>query len=390
MTATTPAADPAATAIQPPQALLPTLPGGTVVAFPLQTEAWIKMQSVIPTAMSFPLTQNDFTTSYGAFPDEAAVTNALKTLGAINTTAHTYGDPLALIASFAAFQQAAAPPATIYAHAVWLAAQVQLGAQNIASFLTEGLAEIGTETDPAKRLADLTELLTDEVKPPADAITGHIGDFQTVVSDYYTKLNTELTNLQDYLTGSANILAEATTIAGNDATQIGTLNDQITSLNKEYTGFVIGASLSPLFLFLGPPGVFLAVADAAAFGVEATKVKNALDNAKALLRDDEQDQAQKLALVAVLDGFNKATQDVETDGTAFLTAIGTMAQGWTSFSTQIGSLLQNLTVADVAKWDDFMQRLNFTHARDGWNIVASKAEEFYDKGFVVFSTPPSS
>ena len=119
-------------------------------AFPLQTSAWVQMQDTIRIALSFPLTKEDFKNKYGTFDDEATVETALTILGAIQKTAQDYGDPTTLISELPTFQTADEPPASIYGHAVWLAAQTQLTAQQIALLLNTTVAfynEIGARCD---------------------------------------------------------------------------------------------------------------------------------------------------------------------------------------------------------------------------------------------------
>jgi hypothetical protein len=152
------------TLIQPPAGLLTQVTNPQTnqpdYAFPLQTNAWLKMQGVVTQALAFQLNSAGFEDLYGTFNDEGSVETALSILGQINTTAAKYGDPQTLISSLRAFQKSDTPPSTIYAHAVWLAAQTQLAAQQIESLLNVGLTDIGKdETDPTQRLQDLTALL---------------------------------------------------------------------------------------------------------------------------------------------------------------------------------------------------------------------------------------
>jgi hypothetical protein len=168
------------TLIQPPAGLLTQVTNPNTnqpdYAFPLQTEAWLKMQNVVTQALAFPLNSANFADLYGTFTDEGSVETALSILGQINSTAATYGDPQTLISSLADFQQSDNPPSSIYGHAVWLAAQTQTAAQQIESLLQEGLKDIGNETDSTQRLQDLTELLigVGGVNSYATALLGYI------------------------------------------------------------------------------------------------------------------------------------------------------------------------------------------------------------------------
>ena len=108
--------------IQPPPALLTTVTDPntkqTNYAFPLQTDAWLKMQAVVKTAIAFPLSADDFTSLYGTFSDQGSVETAVAILGAIQKTAAKYGDPQTLISELPQFQQADKAPASIYGNAV--------------------------------------------------------------------------------------------------------------------------------------------------------------------------------------------------------------------------------------------------------------------------------
>jgi hypothetical protein len=358
-------------------------------AFPLQTAAWLKMQTLVPTAIALPLSQDTFVSLYGTFSDEASVESALAVLGKIQGTAAKYGDPQTLISSLQSFQQASTAPESIYGHAVWLAAQTQLAAQEIGSLLQQGLTDIGNESNPTTRLAELKELLTGTggVNSYATTLQGYTAAFETAVGKFYAELNAELAGLNSYLTQATNILTEALQAVTDDGDLITALNKSITALNKEYTDYVIAASLSPLFLWVPVAGIFLAVADAVTFTLLAEKVKKNLDDAKTALAGDEEDKLKKAALVAVLGNFNNAATDVETDGKAFLTTIGGMKSGWIEFGSQITARTAALTVEDVTNWSAFMQRLGFETSITGWNRIETKAEEFFQTGFVQFSTP---
>jgi hypothetical protein len=397
--------------IQPPADLLTQVTNPQTnqpdYAFPLQTSAWLKMQDVVTTALAFPLSSANFQDLYGTFTDESSVDTALTILGQINTTAAKYGDPQTLISSLSEFQQSDTPPSSIYGHAVWLAAQTQTAAQQIGSLLNQGLTDIGQVTDPAQRLQDLTELLTGQggvnsyatmlqdyishIDPDTKEDTGFLG----AVTDFYNELNPELTgqsnsSLQWYLTQSSTVYTDAQNAVSGDQQQIDQLNDQIKQLNTEYIGFTVAASVSPVLVFFPFFGIFLAIADAATFGVLATQVKNQLNGLTSSLNSATQDEQKKAALVTALDGFNKTAQDVECDGQDFLTAIKTLLSGWEEFSGQITTRLNALTPDDLKNWGEFMQKLGFQTAIDGWQLIETKAEEFFQAGFVQFSAGTSS
>jgi hypothetical protein len=386
--------------IQPPAKLLTPVnnpqTGQPDYAFPLQTNAWIKMQAVVNTALAFPLTTDDFTNLYGSFTDEAAVTNAVAILGQIQQTASQYGDPQTLISQLAAFQQVNTPPASIYGNAVWLAAQTVTNAQQIVSLLQVGLTDIGTETDPNQRIQDLTELLTGQggISSYANTLQGAITDFQTKTSTFYTTLNGELTgptnSLKVYLNQDDNVYNDAQADVTADLNEIRTMNTTIDELNKEYIGFTVAASVSPVLVLIPFFGPFIAVADAITFAVLASKVKKQMDDLKSQLSGVEADEQKKAALVTQLHGFNLSVVDVSNDGAAFLDTIGTMAAGWGEFQSQISLRLSSLTVADVQDWSAFMDKINFQAAVAGWNLIASKAETFYQAGFVQFTNQSST
>ena len=425
--------------IWPPPSLLTQVTdpstGQQGYAFPLQTKAWLNMQMLVAYGLMFPLTPSTFTDTYGTFADEGAVDQAVDILNQINKTAQKYGDPKTLISSVESFGTADAPPETIYGHAVWLAAQTQITAQQIGSLLKEGLTEIGKEPDPKKRLAELTELLTGDggINSWAAKLTGYIKSFQSEVEAFYDELNAELTgpkaapsatpppsapsspakgqmyfstadntlywwdgnawqptSLQSYLQQSGNVLSEARNEEAADVSQIEQLNKSITQLNSEYVGFTASASSSPALLLIPFAGVFLAVADATTFTVLAVKTKNQLATAQTSLDQLKAEDQKKLALVAVLGQFNTAVGDVESDGQTFLNAVSGLMGGWSEFQTQIQTGVNTLTPADVADWSKFMTTVNFNNALSSWNTVADKAEKFLQAGFVQFSTQTAS
>ena len=396
--------------IQPPAGLLTPVTNPTTnqpdYAFPLQTNAWLKMQDVVTKALAFPLGSADFENLYGTFSDEGSVETVLGILGQINTTAAKYGDPQTLISSLPAFQQAGTPPSSIYGHSVWLAAQTQTTAQQIVALLKDGLTDIGQEPDAGQRLQDLTELLTGQggVNSYATTLKNYISNidpntkkdsgFLGAVSDFYDELNPELTgqnnSLQSYLNQSNNVYTDAQNAVSADQQQISQLNDQIKQLNTEYIGFTVAASVSPVFVFFPFFGIFIAIADATTFGILATKVKNQLAGLTSSLNSATADEQKKSALVTQVGGFNTMAGDVETDGQDFLTAIGKLASGWDEFSNQITTQLNALTVADLKNWEQFMQKLGFQDALTGWTLIETKAEDFFQAGFVQFSTDTSS
>jgi hypothetical protein len=497
------------TLIQPPAGLLTQVTNPTTnqpdYAFPLQTNAWLKMQGVVTQALAFPLSSANFEDLYGAFDDEGSVETALSILGQINTTAATYGDPQTLISSLPDFQQSDNPPSSIYGHAVWLAAQTQLAAQQIVSLLTTGLNDISLMKNPTptQRLQALIELFLADgtVNSYATTLLGYIvgvggtitftaagsnGDTVTIngvvitlvtsaaagneiligtsasdtainlqaflasskypaltkanynvsgsvvtifpqskvdrnsftlatsstaitlsgatldedtgflgaVSDFYDELNPELTgqsnSLQWYLSQSSNVYSDAQNAVSSDQQQIDQLNDQIKKLNDEYIGFTAAASASPLLLLFPFFGIFLAIADAVTFAVLASQVKSQLSELQNQLSSATEEEQKKATLVTQLGGFNKVAGDVETDGQDFLDAIATLGVGWAEFSGQISTQLNALTPNDVENWDDFLLTLGFQAAIMGWNLIENKAEQFFQAGFVQFSTDTSN
>lgn len=364
-------------------------------AFPLQTVAWLKMQDIVRTALSFPLSRDSFKELYGTFTDQATVEGAVAILGTINRTAAEYGDPLTLISELPTFQKADEAPASIYGNAVWLASRTQLTAQQIRSLLDVGLTDIGTAPDARTRIAELTELLTGQggVGPLATALKSDIDAFEKKTTGFYATLNAQLTgpsnSLESYLKSSGNVLAEAQQIVSDDLQMIEDLTKSIKMLNEEYIGFTTAASVSPLFLLVPLVGPFLAVPDAITFAVLASKVKKQLDAARKTLAARKEDEQKKSALVTQLTGFNGAAATVEDDGKAFLDTIAALSSGWTEFAGQIDLRLQSLTVDDVKDWSAFLTRIGFRTALDGWQLIEQKAEAFYQTGFVQFSKDTS-
>jgi hypothetical protein len=365
-------------------------------AFPLQTTAWLKMQDVVRIALSFPLSKDTFVAKYGTFTDEGTVDTAVTILGALQQTANQYGDPLSLISQIAEFQKANIAPDSIYANAVWLAAQTQLTAQQIASLLQIGMTDIGNNPSPAERISELTELLTGQggINSLAATLQTEIGAFQNKTSTYYQTLNTELTgdtnSLKWYLGQASNVLTDAQNAVTNDLKTIQQMKDTIETLNSEYIGFTVAASVSPVFLLIPFFGIFLAIADATTFGVLASNVKKALDQAREDLGNEEVEEQKKAALVTQLTSFNTSAQTVEVDGQAFLDAVGMLIGGWTEFQQQINLRLTSLTTDDVADWSAFLTKINFQSSLAGWNLIDTKAEAFFTAGLVQFSPQSQS
>lgn len=360
-------------------------------AFPLQTKAWLKMQDVVHMALQFPLSAEGFTTRYGGFADQAEVNQAAGLMKNIHDTASQYGDPATLISDLAKFQTANTAPDSIYGNGVWLASQTQTTAQQIGSVLKIGLKDIGDTPDPADRLQELTELLTGTggVNPQAATLKDNITAFQTKASNFYTTLNAQLTgqknSLEAYLKQSGNILDMAKKVVKDDKDAITELNKQIKKLNDEYIGFTVAASVSPVFLLIPFVGLFLAVADATTFAILAENVRKMLDAVKKSLASKQKDENKKATLVTQLTGFNGKAADVDTDGKEFLDTIGTLIAGWGEFNNQIDLRLKSLTADDLKDWSAFLQKIGFQTALDGWNLIETKSEEFYQTGFVRFS-----
>jgi hypothetical protein len=382
--------------LSPPDQLLTKVTNPTTnktdYAFPLQTKAWLKMQGVAQIALGFPITKETFTNQYGTFPNEQTVLDAIGVLKAINQVLVEYGDPNTLFSGIAGFQAATTAPTSIYGNAVWLSRNTQTTAENIVSYLQEGLKDIGEEPDPVKRLADLTELLTGQggIIPQATTLKGKISAFSTKTSNFYTTLNSELTgptkSLQVYLDQDDNVLASAKKIVHDDLENLKKLTKHIHKLNDEYIGFTVAASLSPIFLLIPFYGIILAIADAATFGALAKETKDALDQARRDFKTQGDEEKKKAALVTVLSHFNDSVIPVKKDGDEFLATIATMVAGWTEFSGQILNQLEHLTPEDLKDWSAFLQKVNFQSAVDAWTRIAQKAEDFANAGFIKFNS----
>jgi len=367
----------------------------TDYVFPLQTKAWLKMQAVTRTGLSFPITKDTFTKLYGTFANEGTVLAAVNVLKAINQILTEYGDPNTLISDIGKFQKAATAPKSIYGNAVWLAFNTQTTSQNIASLLKEGLKDIGEEPDPVQRLADLKELLSGQggITQQATTLQNYVSSFSTKTTNFYTSLNSSLTgptnSLKVYLDQENNVLSAAKTIVKTDLANIKKLKHHIHKLNDEYIGFVVAASMSPIFLLIPFFGIFLAIADAATFGELAKETKDALEKARKDLAKQGKEEQLKAALVTVLEDFNGSVLNVKTEGDNFVKTIETMIAGWTDFSNQIKNQLEHLTPEDLKDWSAFLQRVNFQSALAAWNNIAAKAEQFATAGFISFNSSNS-
>ncbi len=368
----------------------------THYAFPLQTKAWLHMQVLVRHALSFPITAEDFTTQYGTFTDEASITDAVAVLKKLHTTANQYGDPQTLISKISSFQSAKKPPSPIYGHGVWLAAQIQTAAQQIGALLNSGLSDIGKTADARMRISDLKSLLTGKggVTDQAATIKTKIDKYSTAVSDFYSTLQADLTgptdSLETYLGQSHNVLTQAENDVTADNLEIHQIHDNIDTLNDEYIGFTIAAGLAPVFLLVPFFGPFLAIADAATFVTLAIEVHKELVKAKARLANEKAEKQKKVSLVTQLKLFNASSSVVESQGASFLNTLGQMTAGWTEFVSQINKRLNTLTVRDVEDWSAFLTRVNFQASLNQWNLVASKAEDFFTKGFVKFDPQSGS
>jgi hypothetical protein len=391
--------------VQPPAALLTPVTNPTTnqpdYAFPLQTEAWLRLQHSVTKALQFPSTSAAFEDTYGTFSDEASVETALSILNEIQATVATVGDPQTLINSVPKFQQSSTTPVSLYGAAVWLAEHTRIAAQSILSMLTVGLTGIGQESDPGQRLKDLMELLIGEdgvggIVSIATPLQSDIRAFEVNVGDLYEALNDELTgsapggSLSWYLSQSSNVLADAQNVVSSDTQLISQLNDSIQQLNDAYIGYTVAASVAPLLALIPFVGIFLAIAEAATFGALASQAKQQLESARQSLESATEDEQKKAALVTQLDAFNKAVGGVETDGRDLLDAIGGLSGGWNELSSQITLRLTSLTPTDVANWDVFMDRIGLQAAIDGWQLIENKADQFLRAGFVQFSTDASS
>jgi hypothetical protein len=118
--------------------------------------------------------------------------------------------------------------------------------------------------------------------------------------------------------------------------------------------------------------------------------RSQLDAVKQALANEQEEEQKKAALVTQLTGFNASAKDVDVDGKAFLDAISKLMAGWTEFGDQITLRLKSLTTDDVKDWSEFMTKLGFKTSLDGWNLIASKAEDFFTAGLVQFSQQTSS
>lgn len=364
----------------------------TNYAFPLQTKAWLALQTAVAQAMQLPFDQADFVDKYGTFADETIIESAMTVFDRINTTAKEYGDPTKLISEISNFQQSKNPPDAIYGHAVWLAFQTQTTAQQISALLQEGLNDIGQESDPKVRLKDLTELLTGQggITDQANSLTGEITTFSTKLSSFYKTLNAELAgktdSLKSYLDQEGNVLDAANAALVTEKGDLGKMLDLVKKYNDEYIGFTVAASVAPLLSVVPPLFFFFAVGDAAIFGPLAAKAKEALDNERKLVADEKDEIKHKKALVAQVTALNGAAEQVNTNGAEFLNTLSQMVGGWTEFTTQVGLRLKSLTEDDVKEWSKFLQKINFKAGLQGWNTIANKAEDFALKGMVTFKT----
>lgn len=362
--------------------------------FALQSTDWSNMQKAVTHGLQLPITQGDFTDKYGAFDDTADVQGAIQIFNTINTLLTQYGDPSSIAQDIDQYTSMTDPPTAIFAYTVWLAAQVELAAQNIQNefnaFVQDVLPSLSPD-DAATALLQLIQAPGGLLDTVSNTLLPLTKTYNTTVGTYYKQLYDALLNtnaagpdsLAKYLAQDNNVLTAAQNDVTEISSQIATLQSEIATDNQQYLAFTITASVSPALSLLPPLFFLQGLIDAAVFGSLAGVWKGKLDALNSQLQQQQAAEQQKTQLVADLTTFNQQASTIGTYGTTFLNDVDGLVKAWTNFVGTLNTAVKDIQTAQKDANFKFLQEGLISAACTEWQTAITAIENFKASGFMI-------
>jgi hypothetical protein len=343
--------------------------------------------------MRLPITQGDFESKYGTFTDEQAVKDCIAAMGQIQALATQFGDPVALMAELAknpAVLQTDTAPTEVYTHIVWFATKLYQAAmtfnQTLAAFMQLlNPANCGTPTECG---TILQQVLTGKggLQSTAQDMVGKCNDLVAALAGFNQSLKPSTDELGNYTANSSTFYEDVQKAITQDDSDIQTYQDEADEAYKLWKDLTIAAVSTSVGLIVLTGGMAwpLAAVAAGVLGDQATKARNAYNEACDQLHAAEADDQKKILLKNDLDSFNKQLTPINDAATTFITTLQQVTSVWVGIGSDLDFIVKNFTLEQLGSLTWVMQALALNRATADWQIIGQAAQQFTANSLVTY------
>jgi hypothetical protein len=364
--------------------------------FLLFTNSWLNVQNYITATLKLPIAVNDFTATYGTFPDQALITNTVEAMKRVRGLSDTFGNPTLIkqkLITQPDYLQTTSPPDEVYAHIIWLANQIYNAANSFSYTLAQLQAFLATGT-PQQRADNLKAILIGPggLVSTADDMRQKTNALSTKLLSFGGKFGEANDQLQKYTGSQSQVLKDA-----NDL--IGSINDTINNVLrpaadealKQWRDYTIAAVTTSVGVTVLSAGLLLPVAVglAAGLGVAATKARDAYNTVCDQIDAANQDIKRKSLLVTDLQGFNVGINQVAPAMAEFNTNLGVIESVWVDIGSNLAFICNNYTVEQLSNYSWVMQAMKIGDATAKWNAIGNVTQDFTQHALVNYDASTS-
>jgi len=378
--------------LRPPAGLVTPNPSGNGNVFCLFTGDWLSLQSFVVKALALPLSTGDFTGMYGAFADMGEVESVLSAMRQVTQLASRFGDPMTLIKEIStnpAYTQGTTPPEDIYGHIVWFASRLYQTAMSFQGTLGSFMELLNPANGtPEERAANLKMVLTGDggLQSTAVDMQAQTNVLLKKLTQFDVDLEPANRTLQSYMSNSAKFYQDAVAAKEDDERQVVTLQSEANDAYKKWQNLTIMATTMSVGLMVVTAGLSLPVSIGlgVGLGVEAQKALDDYNRYMKEMGEKQEDDQKKIRLIADLQGFNSAIDDVAGASKEFITRLQTVESIWLSIGNNLGYIATTFTVENLSSYPWINEAMQLNTATKDWQAIRDAVEVFTQQSLVTF------
>jgi hypothetical protein len=372
--------------------------------FVLFSEAWIKLQVFIESAMKLPITKDDFEAQYGTFEKayKDKVDDVVSAMSEVNALSKTFGSPKVILEGLARDSRYVndGDKKEIYAHIIWLANEIHSKAI-LFKYTSAGLAKsigpsAGTVEQRRKNLTDILEgndglisqarrmvVLTEQLRSRLEAFGGELSRSTEALAEFTKVPEGKDKAGKEY---KESILAKVESIIGDLNTQIETDMKKAEEANAKWRDYTIAASSvsGGLLLITGGLALPIVAAIGAGLGAEAQKQKNRYNELMRKISSGNLDLQKKSKLKIDLTGFGTQIEAIKNSVPKFLEQLKTIEDAWKSTKSKFENMAKENELKKVIDTPWLEQKGSIEAAQEEWGNIAEATKDFTRNSLIQF------
>jgi hypothetical protein len=359
--------------------------------FILFTNDWLDLQNYVQQALELPITKNDFQATYGSFPDQKLVTNAVEALKRVRDLSATFGAPTTLkqkIQTDPGYLNTPTAPTEIYAHIVWLANQIY-NTSTTFQYTLANLAPLLSMGTPDQRAENLKAILIGQggLVSSAETMKALTQDLLKKLMEFDSKIAEANEQVQKYAGQGSTLVDTANQIIGSTRNDIdNVLQPSADAAYKAWRDYTISAVTTSVGIMVLSAGMLwpLAVGLGVGLGVAAAKQREAYNDLMNQIGAAEENIRLKTRLVADLTGFNQRIGQVAPALASFKTNLEIVEGVWVGMSSNLAYIANNYSVDQLSSLPWVNQAMKIGDATAKWQAIGTTSQEFTANALVSY------